>query len=95
MKLTEARQLSVRVSEAVEEELKNKLREDLKEELIQVQGSADKFDCFESVYECIHTRMHLLNIISFNSRGPVEPDIDLAILQALLNGKKKLLILFC
>jgi hypothetical protein len=31
-----------------------------------------------------------LNVISLNSRNPVEPDIDLVILQALLYGKKKI-----
>ena len=30
--------------------------------------------------------MNFLNVISLNSRNPVEPDIDLPILQALLNG---------
>ncbi len=49
----------------------------------------DTTDYFELVYECIHTRPNFLNIISLNSRNPVEPDIDLVILQALLNGKKK------
>jgi hypothetical protein len=48
----------------------------------------DTTDYFELVYECIHTRPNFLNIISLNSRNPVEPDIDLVILQALLNGKK-------
>lgn len=46
----------------------------------------DKTDYFELVYECIHTRTNFLNVISLNSRNPVEPDIDLVILQALLNG---------
>ena len=47
----------------------------------------DETDYFELVYECIDTRNNFLNIISLNSRSPVEPDIDLVILQALLNGK--------
>jgi hypothetical protein len=50
--------------------------------------AVDKTDYFELVYECIHTRNNFLNIISLNSRNPVEPDIDLVILQALLIGKK-------
>jgi len=45
-------------------------------------------DYFELVYECIDTRINFLNIVSLNARSPVEPDIDLAILRALLNGKK-------
>jgi len=49
---------------------------------------ADTTDYFELVYECLQTRRNFLNIISLNSRNPVEPDIDLVILQALLNGKK-------
>jgi hypothetical protein len=46
----------------------------------------DKTDYFELVYECIHTRNNFLNVISLNSRNPVEPDIDLVILQALLTA---------
>lgn len=48
----------------------------------------DSTDYFELVYECLYTRPNFLNIISLNSRNPVEPDIDLVILQALLNGKE-------
>ena len=47
-------------------------------------------DYFELIYECIHTRPNFVNVISLNSRNPVEPDIDLVILQALLNGNKTL-----
>jgi hypothetical protein len=49
--------------------------------------AVDTTDYFELVYECIHTRKNFLNIISLNSRSPFEPDIDLVILQALLNGR--------
>ena len=49
----------------------------------------DTTDYFALVYECIDTRTNFLNVISLNSRSPVEPDIDLVILQALLNGKKE------
>ena len=49
----------------------------------------DKTDYFALVYECIDTRPNFLNVISLNSRSPVEPDIDLVILQALLNGKQQ------
>ncbi|CAF4373738.1 unnamed protein product [Rotaria sordida] len=48
--------------------------------------SVDEPDYFELVYECIHTHKTFLNIISLNARNPIEPDIDLVILQALLNG---------
>ena len=47
----------------------------------------DTTDYFELVFECIDTRTNFLNVISLNSRSPVEPDIDLVILQALLNGE--------
>ncbi|CAF3941979.1 unnamed protein product [Rotaria sp. Silwood2] len=46
----------------------------------------DTTDYFELVYECIHTQPNFLNIISLNSRSSVEPDIDLAILEALLKA---------
>ncbi|CAF1369223.1 unnamed protein product, partial [Rotaria sordida] len=50
------------------------------------QRKEDSVDYFSLVYECIDTRTNFLNIISLHSRSPVEPDIDLAILQALLNA---------
>jgi len=50
--------------------------------------ATDTTDYFELVYECIDTRINFLNVVSLNSRSPVDPDIDLAILQALLNGEK-------
>ncbi len=46
----------------------------------------DTTDYFELVYQCIHTRINFLNIVSLNAQSPVEPDIDLAILHALLKG---------
>ncbi|CAF1410497.1 unnamed protein product, partial [Rotaria sordida] len=51
--------------------------------------SVDEPDYFELVYECIHTHKTFLNIISLNSRNPIEPDIDLVILQALLNATSR------
>lgn len=84
------------------DELKNKLSEKLREDLNDIYAAEDsgknnqsrpKTDtnakakkCFELVYECVHTRHQFLNIITFDPRNPVEPDIDLAILRALLNG---------
>jgi len=77
-------------------DLKNKLRDELNEDLSAFTGDAnpqkaggratDTTDYFELVFECVDKRMNFLNVISLNSRNPVEPDIDLAILQALLNG---------
>ena len=43
-------------------------------------------DYFELIYECIDKREKFLNIVSLDSRTSSEPDIDLAILQALLRG---------
>ncbi|CAF1106758.1 unnamed protein product, partial [Didymodactylos carnosus] len=45
---------------------------------------------FELIYECVDQRFQFLNIISLNLRSPREPDIDLAILQALLNATSAL-----
>ncbi|CAF4182337.1 unnamed protein product, partial [Rotaria sordida] len=50
------------------------------------KDEADSVDYFSLVYECIDTRPNFLNIISLHARSPVEPDIDVAILQALLNA---------
>ena len=47
---------------------------------------ADSTDYFELVYQCVDTRTNFLNIVSLQPRTSVEPDIDVAILQALLNG---------
>lgn len=84
--------------------LKKSLRRDLEEDLKNIHGdqnsanaahTSEKTDgvseraaCFELVYECIHTKHNFLNIITLDSRNPVEPDIDLAILRALLSGEK-------
>ncbi|CAM4802278.1 unnamed protein product [Rotaria magnacalcarata] len=46
----------------------------------------DSTDYFELVYQCIEKRKNFLNVISLNARNPVEPDIDVAILKALLNA---------
>ena len=44
-------------------------------------------DYFEQIFECVHTRTNFLNVVSLDSRNLAEPDIDLAILHALLRGK--------
>ncbi|CAF3978895.1 unnamed protein product [Rotaria magnacalcarata] len=43
-------------------------------------------DYFELVYECVVERRNFLSVVSLNPRDPVEPDIDVAILKALLNA---------
>ena len=52
------------------------------------EPAADAIDYFELVYECVHTRINFLNVVSLDSRNTAEPDIDLAILHALLKGKQ-------
>ena len=51
--------------------------------------ATDETDYFELVYECIDKRINFLNVVSLDSRILVEPDIDLAILQALLRGDEQ------
>ena len=48
----------------------------------------DATDYFELVYECVYQRSNFLNVISLDPDDLVEPDIDLAIFKALLNGKR-------
>ena len=74
------------------DELKTKLREELKDELRvisadQLPQTANQIDYFELVYQCIHTRINFVNVISKDIRDSIELDIDRAILEALLNGK--------
>jgi hypothetical protein len=42
---------------------------------------------FNWVYQCLHTRKKYLNITGYRLDGYNEPSIDLAILEAFLNGK--------
>jgi hypothetical protein len=51
-------------------------------------------DYFQLIYECIETHQIFLNFVDFKTRSQVEPDVDLAILQAILTGKRHSLILF-
>lgn len=87
--------------------LKKNLRRDLEEDLKDIHGdknlaaatnprektneASERTDYFELVYECVHTKHNFLNIITLDPRNPVEPDIDLAILRALLSGEKNYL----
>ncbi|CAF0852590.1 unnamed protein product [Rotaria sordida] len=72
------------------EQIKNRLRERLKihnHEITQtISNDNIEIDYFELIYECIEKRKIFLNIINFNSHNLIEPDMDLAILQALLNA---------
>ncbi len=76
------------------EQIKTKLREKLQIIDNKLNTSpnidlSDEIDYFELIYECIETRNIFLNFIDLKVHSYVEPDIDLAILQALLNGNEK------
>jgi len=75
------------------EQIKNKLRERLKSIIDETNKHSlnvnEDTDYFQLIYECIETRMIFLNFIDFKAHSHIERDVDLAILQALLNGKKK------
>lgn len=45
-------------------------------------------DYFQLIYECIETHKTFLNFVDFKTHSQVEPDIDLALLQAVLICKK-------
>jgi hypothetical protein len=72
--------------------MKNKLRERLKsvdEDIDNIPLDInEETDYFQLIYECIDTRMIFLNFIDFKVHSHLERDVDLAILQALLNGKR-------
>jgi hypothetical protein len=70
-------------------EIKSKLREKLQiiNNKINIDLS-DEIDYFELIYECIEQRNIFLNFIDLKIHNHLESDIDLAILQALLNGNK-------
>jgi hypothetical protein len=48
-----------------------------------------KMDYFQLIYECIETHEIFLNFVNLKTRSQVEPDVDWAILKALLISKIK------
>jgi hypothetical protein len=54
-----------------------------------LEESTTTTDYFQLIYECIVTRKIFLNFVDFKTYSQVEPDVNLAILQALLIGKRK------
>jgi hypothetical protein len=68
---------------------KNKIREKLQNMLNEANSTNQSEDYFELIYECIEKRQIFLNFVDFKEHSQVEPDVDLAILQALLIGKIK------
>ncbi len=80
------------------EQIKTKLREKLqiidnKLNSGSMMNLSDGIDYFELIYECIETRNIFLNFIDLKVHSHIEPDIDLAILQALLNGKQNIFVI--
>ena len=72
------------------EQLKAKLREKLEITTNKLNiDSSDQTNYFELIYECIDQRNIFLNFIDIKVHSDTEPDVDLAILQALLNGNHK------
>ncbi len=79
-----------------EDEKKSKLREKLPiidnkintGSTVNLSDVNDEIDYFELIYECIEKRNLFLNFIDLKVHNHIEPDIDLAILQALLNGNE-------
>jgi hypothetical protein len=72
------------------EQIKNKLREKLRiidtGSCINLSDENNRKNYFELIYECIETRSIFLNFIDMKVHNHAVPDLDLAILQALLNG---------
>ncbi len=69
------------------EEIKTKIYTKLKIINDEINDYSLEIEYFQMIYECIEKRMIFLNFIDFKVHSHVERDIDLAILQALLNGK--------
>jgi nucleoside-specific outer membrane channel protein Tsx len=69
------------------EEIKMKIYAKLKIINDEMNDYSLEIEYFQMIYECIEKRMIFLNFIDFKVHSHVERDIDLAILQALLNGK--------
>ena len=82
-------------SEDKDDQIKAKLREKLllldmklsSSSTTETSDGNDGIDYFQLVYECIHTRRVFLNFIDLKVHSHIEPDLDLAILQALLKGR--------
>lgn len=55
------------------------------EETTESAGHNGKME-FELMFKCISERFDLLHIITLDRKKPTEPEIDVAILRALLNG---------
>ncbi len=82
-----------RIFEVKENEiLKNKIREKFEiilNEMNLILSSRNSKDYFQLIYQCIETHQIFLNFVNLKTRNQVESDLDLAILKALLIGKRK------
>jgi nucleoside-specific outer membrane channel protein Tsx len=76
------------------EQMKNRIYERLKIINDEMNSYPLDIEYFDLIYQCIENRMIFLNFIDFKIHSHVERDIDLAILQALLNGNQGNLINF-
>lgn len=68
------------------EQMKNRIYEKLKVINDEMNTYSLDVEYFQLIYECIEKRMIFVNFIDFKIHSHVERDVDLAILQALLNG---------
>jgi nucleoside-specific outer membrane channel protein Tsx len=68
--------------------MKNRIYEKLRIINDEMNEYSLDIEYFELIYQCIENRMIFLNFIDFKIHSHVERDVDLAILQALLNGNK-------
>jgi hypothetical protein len=72
------------------EQMKNKIYEKLKIFNDEINGYLLDMEDFQFIYQCIEKQMIFLNFIDFKLHNHLEPDVDLAILQALLNGNQNI-----
>ncbi len=80
------------------EHIKNEIRQKFQFKLNEIHSISSRnifeknvttIDYFQLIYECIETRQILLHFVDFKTRSQTEPDVDLAILQAILIGNIK------
>lgn len=69
------------------EQMKTKIYEKLNFVHLEINECPLEIEYFRLIYECIESRKIFLNFVDFKVHSNLQRDIDLAILQALLNGK--------
>jgi len=68
--------------------MKNRIYEKLRIINDEINEYSLDIEYFQLIYQCIEQQMIFLNFIDFKIHSHVQRDVDLAILQALLNGNK-------